>query len=170
MINDIFLRGRLAGVKKMNFSEDCEEKRIQVENEWRSSRAIVDFGCFACLQNEKPKTRRASEIPPGLRCENCIHYNRAARRHRKRAGSYICVPVVCALRKKSVAPAQACVRAVCHRLPEIIHTSNLIKERRKDRENEHFLHTPVLNINSLAISCNDLRYGPYPVWQKFFID
>lgn len=26
MINDIFLRGRLAGVKKMNFSEDCEEQ------------------------------------------------------------------------------------------------------------------------------------------------
>lgn len=77
MINDICLHGRLAGVKNMNFFQriaKSKKKRIQVENEWRSSRAIVGFRCFACLQNEKPKTRWASEIPPGLCCENCIHY------------------------------------------------------------------------------------------------
>lgn len=46
------------------------------------------FRCFACLQDKKPKTRRASEISPGLCCENCIHYNRVER-DRKRVGSYI---------------------------------------------------------------------------------
>jgi len=68
--------------------------------------------CFARLQNEKPKTRRASEIPRDYVAKTVyiITELRARARHRKRTAE---VGIVCvsayALRKKSVAPAQACV-------------------------------------------------------------
>lgn len=123
---------------KTNFSEDCqrmkdrEEQREEDPGRERANggRSVLPsdrrFRCFACLQNEKPKTRRASEIPPRLCCENCIHYKQSAARGgtENAAGSYMRVCCMCVTQEIGRTCASmcvyVCVYAVCLRLPKIV--------------------------------------------------